>query len=125
MTKNRITSPIPTITSPSRTINHMFELIRKHRAHGMNAVESHTLTPEQVDRVRDFIHVNYENHPFYKCKRVASPFLQGCDEHTDDGAVNWVLIEFWSQNEPAILECIRLLNGYVFNGITPEFEFKE
>lgn len=92
----------------------MFNLIRDHHHAPFGfAVESHTLTQKEFDKVYSFISNNYCDSPAYQAKDGASPFLQGQDSGKK-GRNNWVLIEFWSQNEARIQNWINLCNEYVW-----------
>lgn len=92
----------------------MFVLNKEHPVHGMMAVESTTLTPEQHQKVVRFISANHYDDPAYRAKEGVNPFLQGSEDVCKPGPKNWVLIEFWSRDEEKIQQWINLLNQTVF-----------
>ena len=99
----------------------MFELILNHTAHNMRAIESHTLTAEQVQRVEHWVCANWSHHPGYQMKSKGgfNPFLQGMTPpYPSDRNNGWVLVEIWGARDeakiPAIKEWIAAQNEHVF-----------
>lgn len=87
----------------------MLTLIKS--VHGMNAVESHNLTQEQVDAVCRVMRAVYIHNPDYMARQDGgSPFLQGC-HHPNGGTDGWILIEFWSSDKAAMQRFTDYLNS--------------
>lgn len=93
-----------------------FELDLNHRAHGMKAIEAHSLSLEQMQNVRQIICANHFDDPWYHCKQGLGPFLQGYDDAKAERGRGWVFVEFWCEDSEIerLQKYINMLNEEVF-----------
>jgi hypothetical protein len=84
-----------------------FELIAK-KGTKLSKIEASDLSEEQYEVIVNIIRANHMDDPAYIKRSQAHAFLQG--EHMNEEE-SWVLIEFWTDNQEAILSFIDYVNS--------------
>jgi hypothetical protein len=80
--------------------------------HGNHCIEAHDLTEKECILLRRIVCNNYISSYDYQALKPTNAFLQGFEPPSNgyNRKNGWVLVEFWTDNMPAINKAIEHIN---------------
>ncbi len=76
--------------------------------HDQDCIQSTQTSPEVCEVVQRIIRANHMDSEAYKLRSACRAFLQGCEPKE-----GWILVEFWTEDQPAIDAFIDYVNKCV------------